>query len=95
MTITTEPQIDGLITRTISVDGRDISALDATAEEFDIYVYAMLDRLYNDKRAMVKIRDSVFNRDWRDIHQRINALHKLLQINSKRREPIALFADEK
>jgi hypothetical protein len=72
--------------RSIEIDGVTMTVDEASNEDFDIYVYGILDQLYPvDKTEMQNRLDTSFNLDWSDREHRISALNSLDEINGNRR----------
>ena len=87
-----------LVHKKINVQGCIVSVYGATDEQFDIYIYDILDKLYTDKTKMIAVRDEAFDYDWGVLDHRIDAMKMLIEINRRRKSNrgivISLFADE-
>ena len=87
-----------LVHRKIRAFGKIVTVYGSTSEEFDEYIYTILNKIYTDKTKMVAVRDEAFNRDWSVLDFRIDAMKQLHEINRRRKSnhgvAVDLFADE-
>ncbi len=79
-----------LVHRKIRAFGKTVPVYGSTSEEFDEYIYNILNELYTDKTKMERVRDDTFNCDWSVLDYRIDAMKMLAEINRRRKR----FADE-
>lgn len=88
------------LSRLILVDGKSVQVREATAEEFDIYIYHILGRAYRKKGHVLQRYALSFDYDWKYLGCRVLALNELHKLNLARRSTrpprpeIALFIEE-
>jgi hypothetical protein len=87
--------------RKIHVDSKTMSVRDATAEEFDIFVYETLYRMYNRrKHALNRYEQSFWQDDYCEFSHRLLALNRLRLLNQEHagaplfRPEVPLFVEE-
>jgi hypothetical protein len=89
-----------VLSRTIAVDGKNIIASKATAEEFDIYVFNVLAQMYEKQHFLLKCYNETFGYDYAYPMYRVIALNELHRLNLARRSTvppkpkIPLFVEE-
>lgn len=71
--------------RKIEVDGETVTVRDATAEQFDIFVYSVLYQMYDrKKRALMRYELSFWEHDYAELPYRLIALNKLHKLSQER-----------
>lgn len=86
--------------RKIRVGGKTLTISNATAEEFDIFVFGILEQMYKKQYFLLRTYNETFNYDWTEPRLRIVALNGLHRLNLARRSAtppkpkIPLFAEE-
>ena len=89
-----------VLQKKILVDGRTLTINQATAEEFDMYVFSVLEQMYEKQYFLLRCYNESFDYDWSDHRLRVVALNELYRLNLARpsmspaRPKIPLFAQE-
>jgi hypothetical protein len=89
------------LSRKIEVEGKPLPISEATAEEFDIWIYQILGKMYKQPGHIQNRYETSFDYDWSYPHYRIIALNEMYALNLGRvracpsKPKIPLFAEEK
>ncbi len=93
------PRYDSAVLhRKISVDGQTVSVYGATDEDFDGYIFSVLNLMYKSKRKLIDVYNTDLYMDYSDRNNRVIALNELDELNKSRKKngksEIVLFVDE-